>query len=57
MKFELVVIPVSDADRTKRFYNDLGWRLDIDFVSGDDYRVIQFTPGSASYGSLGGIAS
>jgi catechol 2,3-dioxygenase-like lactoylglutathione lyase family enzyme len=44
MKFELVVIPVSDADRAKRFYSDLGWRLDIDFVSGDDYRVIQFTP-------------
>jgi predicted enzyme related to lactoylglutathione lyase len=44
MKFELLVIPVSDIDRTKRFYSDLGWRLDIDFVSGDDYRVIQFTP-------------
>lgn len=44
MKFEVVVIPVSDADRAKRFYGDLGWRLDADFASGDDYRVIQFTP-------------
>jgi uncharacterized protein GlcG (DUF336 family)/catechol 2,3-dioxygenase-like lactoylglutathione lyase family enzyme len=43
MKFELVVLPVSDADRAKRFYADLGWRLDIDYAT-DDYRVIQFTP-------------
>ena len=44
MKFELVVIPVSDVDRAKEFYARLGWRLDTDFASGDDYRVIQFTP-------------
>jgi catechol 2,3-dioxygenase-like lactoylglutathione lyase family enzyme len=44
MKLEVVVIPVSDVDRAKRFYSDLGWRLDIDYTSGDDYRVIQFTP-------------
>jgi catechol 2,3-dioxygenase-like lactoylglutathione lyase family enzyme len=44
MKFEIVVIPVSDVDRAKRFYGGLGWRLDADFASGDDYRVIQFTP-------------
>ena len=44
MKLEVVVIPVSDVDRAKRFYSDLGWRLDIDYASGDDYRVIQFTP-------------
>jgi catechol 2,3-dioxygenase-like lactoylglutathione lyase family enzyme len=44
MKLEVVVIPVSDADRAKRFYSDLGWRLDIDYSDGDDYRVIQFTP-------------
>jgi len=44
MKFEIVVIPVSDVDRAKRFYGDLGWRLDADFAAGDDYRVIQFTP-------------
>ena len=44
MKFEIVVIPVSDVDRAKRFYGGLGWRLDADFAAGDDYRVIQFTP-------------
>ena len=44
MKFEVVVIPVSDVDRAKRFYGGLGWRLDADFASGDDWRVIQFTP-------------
>jgi catechol 2,3-dioxygenase-like lactoylglutathione lyase family enzyme len=49
MKLEIVVIPVSDVDRAKRFYSNLGWRLDADFAAGDDYRVIQFTPpGSAS---------
>ncbi len=44
MKFEIVVIPVSDVDRAKEFYARLGWRLDADFASGDDYRVVQFTP-------------
>jgi len=44
MKLEIVVLPVSDVDRAKRFYGGLGWRLDADFASGDDYRVIQFTP-------------
>lgn len=48
MKFEVVVIPVSDVDRAKDFYAKLGWRLDADFDSGKDFRVIQFTPpGSA----------
>jgi catechol 2,3-dioxygenase-like lactoylglutathione lyase family enzyme len=44
MKLEIVVIPVSDVDRAKRFYDALGWRLDADFAAGDDFRVIQFTP-------------
>ncbi len=44
MKFEIVVIPVSDVDRAKEFYGRLGWRLDADFASGNDFRVIQFTP-------------
>jgi catechol 2,3-dioxygenase-like lactoylglutathione lyase family enzyme len=44
MKLEVIVIPVSDVDRAKRFYGALGWRLDLDYTSGDDYRVIQFTP-------------
>jgi len=44
MKVEIVVIPVSDADRAKEFYGRLGWRLDADFDNGKDFRVIQFTP-------------
>ena len=45
MKLEIVVIPVSDVDRAKRFYGGLGWRLDADYASEDGfYRVIQFTP-------------
>jgi len=44
MKLEIVVLPVSDVDRAKEFYGRLGWRLDADHASGDDYRVIQFTP-------------
>jgi catechol 2,3-dioxygenase-like lactoylglutathione lyase family enzyme len=44
MKLEVVVIPVSDADRAKDFYTDLGWRLDADVTVADDMRVVQFTP-------------
>jgi catechol 2,3-dioxygenase-like lactoylglutathione lyase family enzyme len=44
MKLEVVVIPVSDVDRAKHFYRDLGWRLDIDYSDEVDYRVVQFTP-------------
>ena len=44
MKLEIVVIPVSDVDRAKEFYARLGWRLDAEFASGDDLRVMQFTP-------------
>ena len=44
LKLEIFVIPVSDVDRAKEFYGKLGWRLDADFASGDDFRVIQFTP-------------
>ena len=44
MRLEVVVIPVSDVDLAKRFYGDLGWRLDADIAAGGDWRVIQFTP-------------
>src|SRR6202047_1742645 len=43
LNLEVVVIPVSDVDRAKNFYAGLGWRLDADYASGDNYRVIQFT--------------
>jgi catechol 2,3-dioxygenase-like lactoylglutathione lyase family enzyme len=44
MKLEVVVIPVSDVDRAKEFYTNLGWRLDADFAAGKEFRVVQFTP-------------
>ena len=48
MKFEAVVIPVSDVDRAKGFYGELGWRLDADFRFDNGFRIVQFTPpGSA----------
>jgi len=43
-KIEVVVIPVADVDRTKRFYEGLGWRLDADFTNGKDWRLVQMTP-------------
>ena len=42
-KLEVVVIPVSDVDRSKRFYENLGWRLDADFA-GENFRIVQLTP-------------
>ncbi len=44
MKLEVAILPVSDVDRAKRFYQNLGWRLDADFPISDDFRVLQFTP-------------
>ncbi len=44
MKFEVVVIPVADVDRSKEFYTNLGWRLDADFPHDNGFRVVQFTP-------------
>jgi len=43
-KLEVVIIPVSDVDRAKMFYEGLGWRLDADFANGDDWRLVQMTP-------------
>jgi predicted enzyme related to lactoylglutathione lyase len=48
LRLEVVVLPVSDVDRAKRFYETLGWRLDADFPFDNGFRVVQFTPpGSA----------
>jgi catechol 2,3-dioxygenase-like lactoylglutathione lyase family enzyme len=44
MKLEAVVVPVSDVDRAKKFYADLGWRLDADFAFDNGFRIVQFTP-------------
>ena len=48
LRLEVVVIPVSDVDRSKSFYESLGWRLDADLAVEEGYRVVQLTPpGSA----------
>ncbi len=44
MKFEVIVIPVTDVDRSKAFYTKLGWRLDADFPFDNGFRGVQFTP-------------
>ena len=44
MKLEVVVLPVADVERAKRFYGSMGWRLDADFANGNDWRVVQMTP-------------
>jgi catechol 2,3-dioxygenase-like lactoylglutathione lyase family enzyme len=44
VKLEVVVIPVSDVDRAKDFYANLGWRLDADFADDQGFRIVQFTP-------------
>ena len=54
MKLEVVVVPVADVDRAKRFYNGLGWREDADFVADENFRIVQLTPpgsgGSIQFG-------
>ena len=53
-KLELVVVPVSDVDRAKAFYEKLGFNLDVDHRAGDSFRVVQLTPpGSACSISIG----
>ena len=44
LKLEVIVIPVSDVDRAKAFYEKLGFRLDIDYAPDEKFRVLQFTP-------------
>jgi predicted enzyme related to lactoylglutathione lyase len=55
MKIEVLVIPVVDADRAKRFYAALGWRLDLDFAAGKEHRVVQFTPPGSACSIIFGI--
>jgi catechol 2,3-dioxygenase-like lactoylglutathione lyase family enzyme len=43
-KLEVVILPVSDVERSKRYYQGLGWRIDADFSRGEDFRLVQLTP-------------
>lgn len=47
-RLEATVIPVSNVDAAKSFYSGVGWRLDADFVVGESFRVVQFTPTGSS---------
>jgi catechol 2,3-dioxygenase-like lactoylglutathione lyase family enzyme len=49
-KLEVLVIPVSDVDRAKQFYGNLGWRLDADFPFDNGFRIVQFTPPGSAHG-------
>jgi len=55
MKLEIQIVPVSDIDRAKEFYEQLGWRLDDDVAPMDGLRIVQFTPpgsaGSITFGN------
>ncbi|MER5689914.1 VOC family protein [Streptomyces sp. NPDC002205] len=44
LKLEMIVLPVSDVDRTKAFYEAVGFRLDVDYTASDDFRAVHFTP-------------
>jgi catechol 2,3-dioxygenase-like lactoylglutathione lyase family enzyme len=44
VRFEVTTLPVADVDRAKAFYEQLGWRLDIDFEPAPGARGVQFTP-------------
>lgn len=48
LKLEVVIVPVSDVDRAKRFYKSLGWREDADIVGGEHFRIVQLTPPGSS---------
>jgi catechol 2,3-dioxygenase-like lactoylglutathione lyase family enzyme len=55
MKLEVVVLPVADVERAKKFYGQLGWRLDADLSADNGFRLVQFTPpgsgGSIQFGT------
>lgn len=53
-KLELVIVPVSDVDRAKKFYEGVGFHVDVDHVAGPEFRVVQLTPpGSACSITIG----
>jgi catechol 2,3-dioxygenase-like lactoylglutathione lyase family enzyme len=54
-KLEVVVVPVSDVDRSKKFYAEqCGFNVDVDRATGDEFRVVQLTPpGSACSVTIG----
>jgi catechol 2,3-dioxygenase-like lactoylglutathione lyase family enzyme len=55
MRLEVVVLPVADVDRARIFYQELGWRLDADFSSSPEFRVVQLTPPGSACSVIFGI--
>lgn len=55
MRLEVIVLPVSDVDRAKEFYQSLGWRLDADLATSEAYRVVQFTPPGSGASIIFGV--
>lgn len=55
LKFEVVVLPVSDVDRAKSFYQRLDFRLDADFLVDEGYRIVQLTPPASTASIIFGI--
>jgi len=56
-KLDVVVVPVSDVDRAKSFYESLGWRLDADFPGDGGFRVVQLTPPASGARSSSAVGS
>lgn len=52
---QVVVLPVSDVDRAKRFYQDLGWRLDADETTSESFRVVRLTPRGSQASVIFGV--
>jgi hypothetical protein len=57
MKLEVVVVPVGDVDRARQFYEQLGFRMDIDWVGDPGFRVVQLTPQAQNARSSSATAS
>jgi len=55
MRLEVVVLPVSDVDKAKQFYESLGWRLDADFAGEGGFRVVQLTPPGSACSVIFGV--
>ena len=55
LKLEVIVLPVADVDRARQFYEALGFRLDADFSTGPDYRVVQLNPPGSECAVIFGI--
>jgi catechol 2,3-dioxygenase-like lactoylglutathione lyase family enzyme len=44
LKLEVVVLPVSDVDRSKAFYEKVGFNADVDTQPSENFRIVQLTP-------------